>query len=613
MTADSRKLSMRADLIRRRVWMGDLPVWVVKDPLSLEFYYFSDQEYEILTLADGQRSLSDIASACAKHFAPQFISSEALVRFFADAGVKGLVVVDGASLAGRANQQERRRRWWRNPLAIRLPGFNPDRLLDSIGPYFKPIFSPATIGFVLLLIIAAIVIAVTNIESLGDDLATATRRLSSGDGWVMLLVVISLTKIIHEFAHAFACKCFGGECREMGVMFLVGVPCLYCDVSDAWLLDRRWKRILISAAGMLAELALAAFATLIWLFALDGPVRDICVSVMVVCSITTVLFNGNPLLRYDGYFILSDLAGIPNLANESAMMIRGWFRRFLWATPVPRLSMSPHAVRRNAFVVCYGIASGLYRFAVYSFILLMLYRFAESYELGGPVGMLGLFAIGWFCFKWVKSILTPPQRSIRRASMTTRRPALLVSVAASSVVLISLIPLPRSVVAPMSIQPAGARAVFVAHEGAMTDSLGNGVDVVQGQVIARLLNPQIDRELAVLSSQCDCLAAELESLHQRRSSDRQVSSRIPAVEKALEEAVKRKNLQTRAAERLTLRSPQQGHLFAPPRRRPTARKDHQPEFWTGTPMEPENRGIGSRREPCCVSWVTSLPAKPLCC
>ena len=403
-------------------------------------------------------------------------------------------------------------------------------------------------------------------------------------------MVISLTKIIHEFAHALACKCFGGECREMGVMFLVGVPCLYCDVSDAWLLDRRWQRILVSAAGMLAELTLAAIAAVIWLFALDGPVRDVCVTVMVVCSITTVLFNGNPLLRYDGYFILSDLVGIPNLSGESSAIIRGWLRRFLWATPVPRLTISSHAVRRNAFVVCYGIASGLYRLVVYLFILLMLYRVAEGYELGGPVGLLGLFAIFWFCFKWGKSILTPPHRSIRRASLTTRRPALLVSVAAISVVLISLIPLPQSVVAPMSIQPTGARAVFVAREGAVTDSLGNGADVSEGQVIARLLNPQIDRELAAASSECDRLAAELLSLRQRRGSDRQLSSQIPAVEKALEEAVKRRNLQESAAEHLTLRSPQQGRLFAPPRRMPTARQDYQPDFWTGTPMQPENRG-----------------------
>ncbi len=220
----------------------------------------------------------------------------------------------------------------------------------------------------------------------------------------------------------------------------------------------------------------------------------------------------------------------------------------------------------------------------------MLYRVAEGYELGGPVGLVGLIAIFWFCFKWVKSILTPPHRSIRRASLTTRRPALLVSVAAISVVLISLIPLPQSVVAPMSIQPAGARAVFVAREGAVTDSLGNGADVSKGQVIARLLNPRIDRELAAANSECERLAAELLSLRQRRGSDRQLSSQIPAVEQALEEAVKRRNLQESAAEHLTLRSPQQGRLFAPPRRMPTARKDSQPDFWTGTPMEPENRG-----------------------
>ncbi len=148
--------------------MGAQPVWVIKDPLSREFFYFSDQEFEILSLADGRRSLADIASACAERFAPQYISPEALLRFFADAAAKGLVVVDRASRSGRSEGEEPRRRWWHNPLAIRMPGFNPDRLLDRVGPYFKPFFSPVTVGFVLLLISTALVIAVTNFESLAQ-------------------------------------------------------------------------------------------------------------------------------------------------------------------------------------------------------------------------------------------------------------------------------------------------------------------------------------------------------------------------------------------------------------------------------------------------------------
>ncbi len=579
---------MRADLIRRRVWMGQQAVWVVKDPLSRAFAYLSDQEYEILGLADGTRSLAEIVSECSKRFAPQYISSESLVRFFAEARVKGLVLVDGSGVSRVDAEDAGRRRWWQNPLAIRLPGLNPSRLLERISPVFRPLYSPFAVVLAMLLVSAAAVIVVGEFSVFADHLAAAASRMGAGGSIGLLLVVVSLTKIIHELAHALTCKHFGGECREIGVMFLVGIPCLYCDVSDAWLLDRRWKRIFVSAAGMAAEVTLAALATMIWVFTIDGAVRDVCVTIMIVCSVTTVLFNGNPLLRYDGYYILSDLVGIPNLASESAATVRGWLRRWIWATPVA--PSSPAASHRGLFVVVYGVASGLYRVAVYMFILLMLYRVAERYELGGMVGTLGLVAVAWFLFKWAKSILAPPDRSVRRASMSPRRPAIIVTGLATAGLLIGLIPLPRSVVAPMSVQPAGSQTLFVTSEGALVESVDNGTDVSEGQLVAKLRNPEVDRELIAIESECDRLAAQLESLRQRRSSNRELSARIPWMERSLEEAIKQKQLRRKVADHLLLASPRSGRIFAPPELVPPPMDDRQPRFWSGTPLEPMNHG-----------------------
>ena len=118
-------------------------------------------------------------------------------------------------------------------------------------------------------------------------------------------------------------------------MFLVFVPCLYCDVSDAWLFPSRRQRILVSAAGMIVEITLASVATLLWFFSVDGPVQTICLTVMTICTVSTLLANGNPLMRYDGYFILSDLIGIPNLAGESTGLISQKVKRWLWGLPQP--------------------------------------------------------------------------------------------------------------------------------------------------------------------------------------------------------------------------------------------------------------------------------------
>ena len=266
MTANTSELMLRPDLIQRPVWMGSERVWVVKDPLSRGFSYFDEQEHEILGLADGSRSMSQIASECSHRFAPQYVSVEMLVRFFSDARRKGLLLVDRCGVTGETVEPEGRQAWWKNPLAIRFPGLNPDRLLDAITPFFAFVFSPLAMLLVGVLMLAAVVGVMSDVGLLSEHLATAAGRLHSGTALLILFGVLSITKILHELAHAMACKRFGGECREIGLMFLVGVPCLYCDVSDAWMLPQRWQRILVSAAGILAELTLAAIAAIVWLF-----------------------------------------------------------------------------------------------------------------------------------------------------------------------------------------------------------------------------------------------------------------------------------------------------------------------------------------------------------
>ncbi len=587
MNATTSELMLRPDLIQQVVWMGSERMWVVKDPLSRTFSYFSEQERDILVLADGSRSVAEIASECNARFAPQYLSVESLVRFLADARGKGLLLVDRCGTEVGIPESDVRRAWWKNPLAIRVPGLNPDQILDSMSHHFAPFFSPFAFLIASLLMVVAVCGVVVNFGELTEDLAVATQRMQSGTGLIMLFGVLSITKIVHEFAHAIACKRFGGECREIGLMFLVGVPCLYCDVSDAWMLPRRWQRIFISAAGVLAELTLAAIAALIWFFTVDSPVRDVCATVVVVCSVTTVLFNGNPLLRYDGYYILSDAIGIPNLSAESNGILREWVRRFLWASPTTKTF---DFTARNFLVAVYGILSGLYRIAILSLIMLMIYRFAEGYEMADAVGVLILAAFAWLFLKMIRSVLTPPASRGREQVFQARRPVLVVTAIVGSVAVLGLVPMPRTTTAFMTIQPGDAESVFVTNGGRLVGSVVNGADVKAGQVVATLVNDSVELELLQARGHFEQLEVKLDGLKKRRLTSREAGLQIPVIERSLSEAKKEQQLREVLAGQLVLNAPHDGRVFAVGKRAKSATREREQGYWFGTPLDPANLG-----------------------
>ena len=179
-----------------------------------------------------------------------------------------------------------------------------------------------------------------------------------------------MTKVLHEFGHGLSCKHFGGECHEMGVMMLVLTPCLYCNVSDSWMLPNRWHRAAIGAAGMYVELVLASICTFIWWFTEPGPLNYICLNVMFICSVSTVMFNANPLLRYDGYYILSDVLEIPNLRQKASTILNRKLGAWCLGLEEPEDPFLPK--RHQWLFALFTVASAVYRWVVTFSILVFL-------------------------------------------------------------------------------------------------------------------------------------------------------------------------------------------------------------------------------------------------
>ncbi len=588
MTTTGEKIVVRPDLIHRRVWMGKHPVWVIKDPISGDFYHYGDREYEVLSLADGH-SVADTMLRCRDQPALASLSQAQLSHFLNDAIQKRLIQLPGVSAASTSRPG---RRWWQHPLAMRLPGISPTWILDRLLPLVAPLIStPALIGSVLLMVMALLTI-MTRLTTLMNDIAESALRIATPQGCLLVMGVIASAKILHELSHALTCRRLGGHVREMGVMLLVGIPCLYCDVSDAWLFDRRWKRIAVSAAGMWAELTLAAIATLLWAWTANGPIQDVCVTLMVVCSVSTLLFNGNPLLRYDGYYMLSDWVGIPNLASQSTSLLRSLAQRFLWGTPIPRLPASftgsISGRKGQVFLALYGLLSGTYRLLILTLIMWWLYRGAHQLGLGSPVGVALLALMILTLTRRLTTLIKPhPSVSIDRRWWT--RGVVRGSIAATFVFALAMIPLPHHIFAPMTVQSAESQELFVTVSGRLVQHVSEGTQVRQGESIVVLHNPDVDRKLLELETRCESLRAQLDNLRKQRGVRNELSQQIPVVSKSLAEAEKQLQLKRDQAQKLTLQAPCDGVVFKPPPHNLEDHDDRAAHFWNGTPLDPINQ------------------------
>jgi putative peptide zinc metalloprotease protein len=560
------RLRFRRDLVCQPMTMGDRMVWVLKDPLAQEIHYVSDDEYRILSLADGARSVQEIFRQCSRVFTSHFIAPEALVHFLADAKRKRLLV-DSATPSVTASPSEKPiagdgttdRRWWSNLFAIRLPGLQPNRILSPIVDRLGWLFTPSlAIAYVLFVIVASLIVLVYW-PSFQEGVAAAFAQRSS-QTLAQLLVVTSLVKVVHELAHAVTCRRLGGNCREIGVMLLLGVPTLYCDVSDAWLLPQRYKRILISAAGILAELAIASFATVLWLFSADPVLSQWCMIVMVVCSINTLLVNGNPLMRYDGYFILSDLVGVPNLATRASFAMRSLVRRCLWNERTPsRLNDDAHQL---PWLALYALLSLCYRVSVFVALGWLAFRFMASHQVAIIGILLGLSIAATSCFAELRAILSPPSvKTVRSDRARLQRWPVGAGLLA---ILCMLLPLPRTLVAPFTIRPTDEKAIFATSAGRIRTFVNEGKQVRIGEPIAETENWALKDEMLRAESLQQSLSTQRSSLVSLRQSKPEIAAGLLATIQAEASATERLALIRKEVDQLFITAPMDGMVFGQP-------------------------------------------------
>ena len=584
---------MRPDLSIRCQSYGSRRYWLVKDPVALRYFHLGDEEHAILKMLDGTVSLQEIKRRFEAAFAPLQLTLEQLHAFLGHLVQCGLLLVESPGQGGELLDRRKRRRrleWLEsigNVLAIRFRGVDPDPLLRWLDAGCAWVFSFWFLAACLVLVVSAAALAAVQFDVLAQRLS-ASKALMAPGNLLWLATAIALAKTLHELGHALACKHFGGECHEIGILLLVFTPCLYCDVSDAWLLASKWQRIAVAAAGILVEIVLAAVCLLLWWFSEPGLLNTLLLNIVVVCSVNTLLLNGNPLLRYDGYYVLADLIEVPNLSQQARSLAGRGLVRIFFGEDRPAERYVPE--RLQALVAIYAVASVVYRWIVVAAILWVCYRFLQPYGLEVLAGILAVLAVAGM-------LAVPVARSAAALSNLAHRQRFPVGrltgslmVFAAMVATLMLFPLPFRVSASVMLQPQGGRAVYVVVPGALTALVGPGEHVAANQPLARLVNLQIAKEIAELTGQRDQQRLRLENLRARLADDRTVAPQIPAAEEALADIEARLQQRRRDENELVLRAPVAGTVIPGPwRPAPAYRADALPT-WRGSLLDPRSRG-----------------------
>jgi putative peptide zinc metalloprotease protein len=372
--------------IERHVYRGQ--VWFVLHDLgSGENYRFNAAAYAVIRELNGVRSMQQIWDALVARHQENTPTQAEVVQVLGQLNAADLMQVDSspdvAELLSRGSKRRRRQLLGRflNPMSLRIPLWDPETALATACAWIKPI--PVLLWAALWLACGAwaLVLAGTHWGELTRDFSQ--RLLASSNLW-MLAIVFPLLKAGHELAHGFAVKRGGGEVHEMGLMFLVFYPVPYVDASAAHAFPNKWRRAWVAAAGMAAELWLAMLALLAWVVLEPGVLRAIAYNVAVLGSVTTVLFNANPLLRYDGYYMLSDLLEIPNLASRSTRYWQYLATRYVFGIRDTRPFPATRGERRWFFA--YAPAAFVYRLAV---------TFAIAWFIGQQYFAFGVALAAW--------------------------------------------------------------------------------------------------------------------------------------------------------------------------------------------------------------------------
>ncbi len=530
-------------------------VWfVLQDQAAERSHRFSPAAHHFIGLMDGERTVQAIWEAAGTHLGDAAPTQEDAIRLLGQLHAADALLCDvppdSMEVFRRYQRNERmvwRRRLW-TPLALRFPLLDPDRFLRRTLPLVQPLFG----WFGLLLWLAVVgtgaVLAASHWTDLTENIAD---RVLDPKNLVLLWFVYPVVKSLHELGHAYATRRWGGEVHEIGLMLLVFSPVPYVDASSAWGFRDKRQRMVVGAAGIAVELFLGALALFVWLAVEPGAVRAVAYNVMLISGVSTLLFNGNPLLRFDGYYVLADAVEIPNLGARSNTYLGYLFQRYVLG--IKDAESPAHSTGERLWMAGYGTASFVYRIFI-SFIIItfiagkffvvgvVLAIWAVATQVVMPVGKSMSFLVG-----------SSNLRRQRGRALTTSLLLLLVAVG-----LLFFVPAPSWTRTEGVIWVPEESQVRAGADGFVVSLLAPvGSEVVRGQPLIRAEEPFLATRVAVLEAQLGELMAKYQAL---LPTDRVQAAMVR--EEIIAAQANLKRARERASE-LVFRSPAAGRFIVP--------------------------------------------------
>ena len=487
--------------------------YALRDPVSGAIQMFTEEAYTVLGLMDGHRTLNQIWLETGEILQDELPTQEDMISLLASLYQMDMLYLDlpanASDLHRRLGKKQQAKRMQKvySPLAVQIPLLDPTRLLDVLCPIIDKFFGKTLLAAYLIVIVTGIATAAQHFDALTTN---GADNILAADNLILMWVLYPIIKIIHELGHAYMVRRYGGQVHEVGVMFLVLFPMPYVNASESAAFSSKADRIFVAAAGLIVELFIAAVAVILWSIAAEGLPRAIFYNVAFMAGVSTVLFNGNPLLKFDAYYMLSDYIEVPNLAKRATAYWGYLFKKYIYR--FREIEDPSTDGKERLWLFFYNLASFSYR--LFISITIILFIGSKYFIVGVILGIWTLFS-GWI-LPLAKTIIKPFRESQFELQGLYPK-TITLALAAGIWALLFALPLPHTYTTQGVSWTEDKERLYAAESGFVGDIAvpADGM-VVPGQELIQLTNYELDARSSRVDAQVGEAKARLRSVYDDR-------------------------------------------------------------------------------------------------